>query len=353
MNKLFKRINQQLEQQYPFVIFAKPESMTITGYFQKDGERYTFDDRKKNGFVFHPFDASRPYYAIPKEKAEIVEVDFDGVYASPHPVEIHDNPNEQEAYEVLVQKALDWIAKKKTMKIVTSRRHVEKIDDLDLPRLVNALFSLYPTAYRYLWYHPNTGVWCGATPELLLQSDGECFKTMALAGTQYPDAVGRVSWSDKEREEQQLVVDDIVDKLQKVLSVIKISKTHNHLAGTIMHLRTDISGCVKKGKNTLLTIAEAMHPTPAVCGTPMSKARKFIDLYEGYDREFYTGYLGELHENEEGSNLYVNLRCMKIESGLASIFVGGGITHASDPTLEWKETENKLQTMLQVLQPLL
>ncbi len=353
MDDLIRRIADHLERRLPFVVFSSPDSMEMKAYLQKDTTTYIYDQNSKACFVFHPFDTSKEAYTIPKSAAEIIQTPFEGIRRSPHPVEIHDNPNEQDAYEVLVQKALQWLERKKTMKIVTSRRHIEKVDKLDLQQLIVSLFSLYPTAYRYVWYHPKTGLWCGATPELLLKSDGECFNTMALAGTQYPDALGRVGWTEKEREEQQMVVDDIVNKLQKVLSVIKISKTHNHLAGTVMHLRTDISGCIKKGKNTLFDIVESLHPTPAVCGAPTLKAKQFITEFEGYDREFYTGFLGELGEKEVNTSLYVNLRCMKIEEGMASIYVGGGITRASVPNLEWKETENKLQTMLQVLQPLL
>jgi len=353
MKDLMKRMDTQLKKGLPFVVFATPDSKVLRAYFQKDAKNYSFDDYSNSCFVFQPFHPEKEGFVIPKNKAEILSVPLEGTDVRPQPIEIHDNPNEKEAYEVLVRKALQFIDRKKVLKIVTSRRHVEKLNSLDLTRLSVSLFSLYPTAFRYIWYHPKTGIWCGASPELLLQSEGECFNTMALAGTQYPDNLGRVIWTDKEREEQQLVVDDIAAKLQKVLSVIKISKTTNHLAGTVMHLRTDISGCVKKGKNSLVDIVKSLHPTPAVCGTPTEKAIQFIESSEGYDREFYTGYLGELGEKEEGSSIYVNLRCMKIDSGLASIFVGGGITRSSDPTLEWEETENKLQTMLQVLQPLL
>ena len=44
---------------------------------------------------------------------------------------------------------------------------------------------------------------------------------------------------------------------------------------------------------------------------------------------------------------------MKIEENFAHIFVGGGITADSNPEAEWEETQNKMQTMLQVLLPML
>ncbi len=116
-------------------------------------------------------------------------------------------------------------------------------------------------------------------------------------------------------------------------------------------------------------IISALHPTPAVCGLPKEKAKKFILSEENYDREFYTGFLGELNlqknvqrsrtrrnvENlayravKKETGLYVNLRCMKIEDGKAVLFVGGGITKDSVPEDEWEETVNKAQTMKKVL----
>ncbi|MFN9108978.1 MAG: chorismate-binding protein, partial [Bacteroidota bacterium] len=74
---------------------------------------------------------------------------------------------------------------------------------------------------------------------------------------------------------------------------------------------------------------------------------------EGYDRGFYSGFLGELNfdfeTKEFASDLYVNLRCMQIEGNLAHIYVGGGITADSDAESEWLETVNKSQTMKKIL----
>ncbi|MAB58387.1 MAG: hypothetical protein CL524_12710 [Aequorivita sp.] len=121
----------------------------------------------------------------------------------------------------------------------------------------------------------------------------------------------------------------------------------------MLHLRTDITGILKRGKATLTKIAAALHPTPAVCGRPQKFAKEFILQNEGYNREFYTGFLGPVNENGASASLMVNLRCMKIENNTARIFVGGGITIGSQPADEWQETQNKMQTMLQVLAPML
>jgi len=134
---------------------------------------------------------------------------------------------------------------------------------------------------------------------------------------------------------------------------LKVSNPYTYRAGSLLHLRTDITGILKRGKATLTNIAAALHPTPAVCGSPQKFAKEFILQNEGYNREFYTGFLGPVNENGASASLMVNLRCMKIENNTARIFVGGGITIGSQPAGEWQETQNKMQTMLQVLAPML
>ena len=94
---------------------------------------------------------------------------------------------------------------------------------------------------------------------------------------------------------------------------------------------------------------DGVHPTPAVCGLPKNEAKVFILENEGYDREFYTGFFGEL--NLKGSsNLFVNLRCMQVLKNQLALYIGGGITIDSIPEKEWEETIAKSEVMLKVLE---
>ena len=79
-------------------------------------------------------------------------------------------------------------------------------------------------------------------------------------------------------------------------------------------------------------------------------SKEFILSNETYDREFYTGFLGELnYKKDNATNLFVNLRCLKLENLNAAVFVGGGITAGSNAESEWKETQAKSRTMLNLL----
>ncbi|MEZ4859358.1 MAG: isochorismate synthase [Flavobacteriaceae bacterium] len=346
-------LKEQYQKKFPFVIYSLPNSQEVTVILQNNNTLYDPKDFSERAFLFYPFYKNQKSYCIPKEFSKVRKQNLTLRELEPLTLAVKESLLEKKEYEALVSKALLFIKERHAQKVVVSRKTTFSISKIDFDVILYRLFLMYPSAFRYLWYHPETGIWCGITPELLLQTQEDCFSTMALAGTQKSYATQRTEWGDKEKDEHQLVVDDIVTKLQSVLSVLKVSKTYTYPAGPVVHLRTDITGSLKKGKTSLPEIASLLHPTSAVCGTPRKIAQKFIETHETYNREYYTGYLGPLKENTQESSIFVNLRCMKIEENHAHIFVGGGITVDSVPELEWLETQYKMQTMLTVLQPFL
>jgi len=212
-------------------------------------------------------------------------------------------------------------------------------------------------------------LWLGATPETLIQTRNNTFKTMALAGTQAYKNTLDVKWENKEIQEHQFVTDYIVDQLSKMNITSNVSNTHTVKAGNLTHLKADISGRLKN-KQQLKELIQALHPTPAVCGLPKEKSKQFILENENYNREFYTGFLGELNFeidkrqrtnnrrnienhaynfNEIQTNFFVNLRCMQIKSNEINIYVGGGITKDSNSENEYLETVAKSEVMKSVI----
>lgn len=191
---------------------------------------------------------------------------------------------------------------------------------------------------------------------------------MALAGTQDFKGSLDVVWQDKEKQEQQLVTDFIIDHLKSSVERFTVSDVETVKAGNLLHLRTMISAQLK-AQTSLKDIIESIHPTPAVCGLPKLASKQFILNNETYKREYYTGFLGELNlettiaprsgrrniENRayavvrNSTQLYVNLRCMQIKNQQALIYVGGGITESSNPEKEWEETVSKSLVVKSVL----
>jgi isochorismate synthase len=206
----------------------------------------------------------------------------------------------------------------------------------------------YPNAFCYFWYHPKIGIWIGATPELLFLKQNSTLVTVSLAGTKKSTTTDKPSWGKKEKEEQDLVTQHIVQQLSGYVPDLSIGKVNSVRAGNLWHLKTKIWGTV--GDLKLKSIIQALHPTPAICGLPVSEAEAFIERNENYDREYYTGFLGELNiDNDKTSHLFVNLRCMQIKDDSVFLYIGGGITGSSNAEQEWIETVHKSETMLNMI----
>ncbi|QKJ63185.1 isochorismate synthase [Flavobacterium sp. M31R6] len=357
MNDFFEKVKQQLQQNLPFVLYCKPNSDAIIGMFQQNDNLYDVVDFTEKGFVFSSFDGHKNYI-IPKEYSEIKHFAFDKKEVSENKKEFV-SPDEiiKTNFERLVAKGIEAIQENQFQKVVLSRKETIDLLDFDLVTTFENLVQLYPATFVYCFFHPKIGIWMGATPEQLLKVEEDIFKTMALAGTQKNTGYEEVVWANKEKQEQQFVTDYIVSELNKVSNSILVSEPYSVKAGSIWHIKTDISGQLNSVQN-LNEVIGLLHPTPAVCGLPKLESKQFILDNENYDRTFYTGYLGELNSSstsdKTSSDLFVNLRCMEIEMGFdlktakANLFMGCGITKDSIPEREWEESVNKSMTMKRV-----
>ena len=120
------------------------------------------------------------------------------------------------------------------------------------------------------------------------------------------------------------------------------------LAGNLLHRVTHIQFSHHQLQNSTADFLHLLHPTPAVCGIPRDKSLDKIQQLEKHNREYYSGYCGSL--NFIGNtDLFVNLRCMKILPDFLALFVGGGLTDKSVPEDEWEETKLKANTLLSVI----
>jgi isochorismate synthase len=253
----------------------------------------------------------------------------------------------QTNFQDLVGKGIQAIQNKEFQKVVVSRKESVALEHFDLGTTFKKLVAQYRSAFVYCLYHPKIGTWLGASPEQLLKATANSFETMALAGTQKDTGTATVSWPQKEQEEQQFVTDYIVSKLKDSGAQIQVSDAYSVKAGSLWHIKTDISGDFGPALDLQKAI-QLLHPTPAVCGVPKAVSKAFIVANENYNRSFYTGFLGELNRDFV-SDLFVNLRCMQIENNQAYLYMGCGITKDSDPEKEWKESVNKSMTMKRIL----
>lgn len=342
----------QFKEKMPFVAYSKPNSREVKALLQSDDTLYYISDFVESGFAFAPFDDGERPILIPLNKSDQLSCNSDFISTEPSNKKSHNldktPASERTKHINLVLKGIEAILSAKLKKVVLSRCEATELTEDNPITIFKRLLENYPTAFVYCWFHPKVGLWLGATPETLIEVRGNQFKTMALAGTQVYDGSLDVVWPDKEKQEQQFVTDYIFDSLKSSVSSLKVLEIETVKAGNLLHLRTQITGTLNFEFLDFKQVLNALHPTPATCGLPRNSAKQFILEHERYDREFYTGFLGEL--NYEGkSELFVNLRCMKLLQNQAIIYVGGGITKDSNPNKEWIETVNKTKTMKKVL----
>ena len=366
MQELFNRAATCLKEQLPFVLYRKPNEIELTGVFQNNDEVHKIKDFTEKGFVFAPFNLKSDAILL---KMDSIQKESNSIVDSVVAKEMGSKPLdavEKSKYLKLIGNALDKINDGEINKVVLSRKIEVDYKD-DYSETFKRLLKQYPKAFCYFWHHPKIGTWMGATPEILVKTNGSQFTTMSLAGTQNSAGSEKPQWSKKEINEQQLVTDYIVDALTEKVVSIRALERESIKAGMLWHLRTELKGTFSP--NQFGNVLKALHPTPAVCGSPLQKAKEFILDNELYDRSFYTGFLGELNvkyelprnrnrRNQENSayrsvtntsELFVNLRCMQLHKNKVSIYVGGGITSDSIPESEWHETSLKSNTMLRVL----
>ncbi len=331
------------------------------------------------GFLFAPFDPSRRPFYLP---ADFLFKFENGVACDPmtpqeissvawleerlrrrQPTAIATVAQEKERsadtsvdFIQLTEKALQTIQRGDLEKVVPSRTRVVKLPgSFDLVTAFNKLRSAYDHAFVSLVSVPDVGTWMGASPESLFSIENKTiFKTVALAGTlPYKPGMNLKSfaWTQKEIEEQALVERYVISCFKK----IRLREYEEHgprtvVAGNLVHLKSEFSVDMKATNFPQLgsVMLRLLHPTSAVCGMPLEPALRFLKESEGYDREFYAGYLGPTNINGN-IDVFVNLRCMKIQGDHAVLFAGAGITADSEPSLELKETEMKFQTLLNVV----
>ena len=363
MKIILERAKKQLEQNLPFVLYKKPNDYNVIGLFQKNDSLFLIEDFTEKGFVFSSFDGNLNIIIL-ENQSEINRVEYNK-NKTDFPENEHDLSNELESthFKKLVAKGIQAIENNEFKKVVLSRKETVDLVHFDLMEAFEKLVQLYSSTFVYCFFHPKVGAWLGATPEQLVKANTTSFQTMALAGTQKDRGSSEVFWEEKEKKEQQFVTDYIVETLNQAAAEITVSNPYSLKAGSIWHIKTDISGILNSGFG-LQQVIRLLHPTPAVCGLPKDKSKAFILENENYDRTFYTGFLGELNSNfttdSISSDLFVNLRCMEIELAKsknpsklaitkANLYMGCGITKDSILEKEWQESVNKSVTMKIIL----
>jgi isochorismate synthase len=372
-DSIFFHIKKSLGSSQSFALYRLPAQEKVTfvcGELELFNQKNIDFSDSESGFVICSFDKSKSYFIKSNSvfKQEDTATFKHSIHSNSAQKDVSFNfsgeQNEiiSQEYTDKIRQVLEDLKEQAIQKVVISRKeHLGQMLDDDFCSCFQNLSELYPNAFvSMVFLAPENQVWMGASPEILVSENQDgIFKTVALAGTQ--SAIkengetmteNEALWSQKEIEEQALVSRYIIDCLKKI-RVREYIETgpRSTRAGNLMHLIStfEIDSKNITFKNLSTVMLDLLHPTSAVCGMPKELALNLIEKYEGYAREFYSGYLGPVNIQEE-SYLFVNLRTMKIENRDVFLYAGGGLTANSDPEKEWKETVMKMKTVRQIFE---
>ena len=208
---------------------------------------------------------------------------------------------------------------------------------IDARILLGRLAARYPDCYTFACANL-----IGATPELLVRRQG-CEVTALILGGTAPrgtqpaeDAAlgAELLASAKNTEEHAYAVASVRDVLAPLCAELDIPSRPSLLRlANVHHLGTAVRGTLSQDRS-VLSLAGALHPPAAVCGTPAETALELIRELEQMERGRYAGPVGwvDAHGNGEFG---IALRCAELDGRRARLFAGCGIVAGSTRSPKW------------------
>ncbi|MGQ4484947.1 isochorismate synthase DhbC [Streptomyces sp. SAS_281] len=262
---------------------------------------------------------------------------------------------EPEVYAKGVASAVERMWRGEFSKVVLARTlELSSPTPLDVPAMLQRLARRDPSGYTFALPTGPGRTLIGASPELLVSRRGRRLVANPLAGSaprsdDLAEDVRRAAAlleSAKDLHEHAVVVDAVHQALAPHCSDMSVPPRPTLIrTATMWHLSTTVTGTLTDPDTSALTLACALHPTPAVCGTPTATARRVLTETEPFDRGFFTGVVGWGDARGDGEWV-VTIRCAEAEDRTLRLYAGAGVVAASEPEAETAETAAKFRTFL-------
>lgn len=257
------------------------------------------------------------------------------------------------AWKRLVALARRRIGAGEFEKVVLARRfRLTGPRPFDIPSLHARLSERFPSSF-VLALGQGSDAFVAATPELLVRKTGRRVYSGSLAGSmargRTPSADRRLAQalleSKKEQGEHAIVLRAIRQVLGPRCSALESPNAPSLVRlENVHHLHTPVTGLLRRPES-VLSLVEALHPTPAVSGYPREPALGMIREVERFDRGWYAGPVGWLDAAGDGE-FAVAIRSGRIRGREADLYAGAGLVQDSEPEAELKETRAKLRALL-------
>lgn len=252
-----------------------------------------------------------------------------------------------------VETATERIRAGELHKVVLAREVTVTADrDWDAVAVGERLAAAHPHSLRY-----SVEGHVGASPELLVSRLGDVVRAQPMAGTTPRSGdveidqrrAAELLASAKNRDEHQITIDAVHDALLGWCSYLDAEPLPSVVpAGSVQHLATLVEGRLAHPTPSVLELVAALHPTPAVGGSPRDDALAVMTELEGLDRGRYAGPVGWVDRAGNGA-WAVGIRGVELEGSTARVRAGVGVVADSDPVAELEETRAKLAATLGAL----
>ncbi|MBI2358724.1 MAG: isochorismate synthase [Deltaproteobacteria bacterium] len=221
--------------------------------------------------------------------------------------------------------------------------------------VLERLLAAYPSCIVFAVARPGM-CFLGATPEDLVSLEQGRARSTCMAGSAWrvtangiePGAERSLVWGEKELREHAVTADWVGERMGRFCHELdRDSAPQAVRLGQLYHLATRFNGVAQSGTHVLDLVA-ALHPTPAVGGTPLEPALEMIRRLERHDRGWYGGPVGWL-DGQGGGQFGVAIRSALLRGDEALLYAGAGLVEGSDAEMEYEETEMKFVPLLSAL----
>jgi len=259
----------------------------------------------------------------------------------------------KDAWGQKIENALKLISEGAMEKIVLARQSTFSFEQPINPLyLLDRLKGSKANLFYFCFQLDKQRAFFGGSPERLYHKENSMIKSEAIAGTR-PRGItaaedkilaAQLMHCEKDIREHRFVLNTIREKLENLCHTVD---TDDHLTviqlTKVQHLRCRLQGILKSDV-TDADILKALHPTPAVGGTPTHIAVEKIRELEPFDRGWYAAPVGWVAKDE--SEFVVGIRSGLINGTQLNLFSGAGIVEGSKAESEWMEIENKIANFM-------
>jgi anthranilate synthase component 1 len=259
-------------------------------------------------------------------------------------------------FEMIVSKAKDYILAGDIFQVVLSQRFSGEAPASPF-QIYRKLRMINPSPYMF-FLDFNDFQLIGSSPEALVRLNKETASLHPIAGTRSrgknPQEDNRLAedlfQSEKERAEHVMLVDLARNDLGRVClpRTIKVEEKMNlEKYSHVMHLVSEVRGVLDPHFDALDLFA-ATFPAGTVTGAPKIRAMEIIEELERIRRGPYSGGVG--YFGLDGNmDMCIAIRMITYQKGKYYLQAGAGIVADSAPSMEYRETLNKMAGLYEAI----